>query len=205
MGKNLQYNAPDKKRLKLLGKLAHGEVLDVGCHDVQNPFLNNVIGFDLKTPVIVQPNYKKFVEGDCQEIASFFQPATFDTIIAGELIEHLENPSSFLRGCLSILKNSGKLLITTPNPYHWSTVVGNLLFITFGITYDHINLIPFRAMVALLSHTGWKISAIKNASRGMRVWHSTRKYFIPCPKALAWQHLYICEKKQPNQSIQRTQ
>ncbi|MEW5817907.1 MAG: hypothetical protein AB1798_21245, partial [Spirochaetota bacterium] len=71
----------------------------------------------------------------------------------------------------------------------------NLLFITSGITFDHINLIPFRAMVALLSHTGWKIVSIENASGGMRLWPSTRKYFIPCPKGLAWQHLYICEKK----------
>jgi len=185
---------PDRKRLKLIAKIASGEVLDVGCHDVQNPYLNGVVGFDLKKPATLQSNYKQFVKGDCQEIASFFSPASFDTIIAGELIEHLENPSSFLRGCHRILKNSGKLLITTPNPYHWTTVIGNLLFISSDITHDHINLIPFRAMCALLSYTGWRICEIKNASGGMRIWHTTRKYFIPCPKAFAWQHLYVCSK-----------
>ncbi|MGE4421839.1 MAG: class I SAM-dependent methyltransferase [Pseudodesulfovibrio sp.] len=191
----MSIDLPDKKRLKLLAGLAEGETVDVGSHDVQNPYLSDVIGFDLKNPKSIPQNYRHFVEGDCQIINSFFEPSSFDTIIAGELIEHLENPASFLRGCLSILKDSGKLLITTPNPYHWSTVVGNLFFISSGITYDHINLIPFRAMVALMDHTGWKITAIKNASGGMRAWHSTRKYFIPCPKALAWQHLYVCQKK----------
>jgi len=171
-----------------LAKFAKNEVLDVGCHDIQNPFLNDVTGFDLVKPEVIQSNYKQFIEGDCLEVASFFEPETFDVIITGELIEHIENPSKFLRGCLSILKDTGKLLITTPNPYHWSTVVGNLLFMKPGITYDHINLIPFRAMVALLSNTVWRIAEIKNASGGMRLWSSQRKYFIPCPKALAWQH-----------------
>jgi hypothetical protein len=49
-------------------------------------------------------------------------------------------------------------------------------------------------MVALLEHTGWKVVRIRNASRGMRLWHTTRTYFVPCPKAIAWQHLYVCKK-----------
>ncbi len=102
---------PDQKRLKLLAKLASGEILDVGCHDVQNPYLNGVVGFDIEKPLSVKPNYKQFIEGDCQEIDKFFVPLSFDSIIAGELIEHLENPSNFLRGCHSILKSSGKLFL----------------------------------------------------------------------------------------------
>jgi len=191
----MQDGLPDKRRLKLLGRLAYGDVLDVGCHDVQNPFLEDVVGFDLRTPSKLQSNYKRFVQGNCHAIDQFFPPESFDTIIAGELIEHLENPSSFLRGCRQVCKDRGQLLITTPNPYHWTTVIGNLLFVRSGIAYQHINLIPFRAMVALLGHTGWQAVAVKNASGRMRLCHTTRKYFIACPKAIAWQHLYICRKK----------
>ena len=185
---------PDKRRLQLLGKLASGEVLDVGCHDVQNPYLASAIGFDLKKPQVLPAHYQGFVEGDCQLIDSFFPPKTFDTIIAGEVIEHLENPSSFLRGCHAILKDTGRLLITTPNPYHWTTVIGNMLFMTSGIPYEHINLIPFRVMVALMTNTGWRIAEVRKASAGLRLWTSTRRFFVPCPKAMAWQHLYICQK-----------
>lgn len=39
----------------------------------------------------------------------------FDTIIAGEIIEHLENPSYFLRFCFNHLKKGGRLILTTPN------------------------------------------------------------------------------------------
>jgi cyclopropane fatty-acyl-phospholipid synthase-like methyltransferase len=39
----------------------------------------------------------------------------FDTIIAGEIIEHLESPIGFIRYCKSLLKKSGRLILTTPN------------------------------------------------------------------------------------------
>ena len=39
----------------------------------------------------------------------------FDTIIAGEIIEHLESPIRFVRYCKSLLNKGGRLIITTPN------------------------------------------------------------------------------------------
>ena len=42
----------------------------------------------------------------------------FDTIIAGEIIEHLDNPGAFLRNMAKHLKPEGTLVITTPNPFY---------------------------------------------------------------------------------------
>jgi len=39
----------------------------------------------------------------------------FNTVIAGETIEHLESPIKFIRYCKSLLKKKGRLIITTPN------------------------------------------------------------------------------------------
>lgn len=39
----------------------------------------------------------------------------FDGIVATELMEHLENPRGFLRQCHRLLKDSGWLVLTTPN------------------------------------------------------------------------------------------
>lgn len=191
---------PDECRLKLLGQLARGAVLDVGCQRVQNPFLAEAVGFDIVKPTVIQPNYRQFVQGDCQELQRHFDAQSFDTIIAGELIEHLENPAAFLRGCHHALKDDGQLLVTTPNPYHWSTVVGNVLFLRRGIAWEHINLFPYRTMIALLRHTGWEVLKVENASRGMRLWHTTRSRFVPCPKAIAWQLLYLCAKRRSTSS-----
>ena len=39
----------------------------------------------------------------------------FDTIIAGEIIEHVESPIRFIRYCKGLLKNNGRIILTTPN------------------------------------------------------------------------------------------
>ncbi|PIN77778.1 hypothetical protein COV15_01340 [Candidatus Woesearchaeota archaeon CG10_big_fil_rev_8_21_14_0_10_34_12] len=36
-------------------------------------------------------------------------------IIAGEVLEHVENPSNLLRFCVNHLKKGGRLVLTTPN------------------------------------------------------------------------------------------
>ena len=43
---------------------------------------------------------------------------TFDTIFAGELIEHLSNPGAFLAGCAQRLKPGGVLVLSTPQPFN---------------------------------------------------------------------------------------
>lgn len=42
----------------------------------------------------------------------------FDTIIAGEIIEHLVNPGQFLCNLRKHLAPNGTLVITTPNPFY---------------------------------------------------------------------------------------
>ena len=44
-----------------------------------------------------------------------FQTKAFDSVLAGELIEHLSEPALFMREARRVLKKGGLLLITTPN------------------------------------------------------------------------------------------
>ena len=45
-----------------------------------------------------------------------FEATRFDALVAIEGIEHLENPSLFLRECARVLKPGGLMFLTTPNP-----------------------------------------------------------------------------------------
>lgn len=46
----------------------------------------------------------------------------FDTIVAGELIEHLDSPGTFLRNIRRHLQPDGHLVLSTPNPFSSGTL-----------------------------------------------------------------------------------
>ena len=93
-----------------------GRILDVGCeagelHKIIKS--DNFYGLDLKPK-----KYKeKTVKADAEKMP--FSNDCFDTIIAGELIEHLPNPQNFLKESERTLKKNGIIIITTPNKKSW--------------------------------------------------------------------------------------
>jgi len=73
----------------------------------------------------IEPNFERgIIKGDAE---TFKTGIKFDIIIAGELIEHLNNPGLFLECCQHNLKKEGLLILSTPNPYSASNLF-NYLF-----------------------------------------------------------------------------
>ncbi len=54
----------------------------------------------------------------CDNVETMSLGTKFDVIIAGEIIEHLENPGLFLRNMLPHIEPGGILAISTPNPFY---------------------------------------------------------------------------------------
>jgi SAM-dependent methyltransferase len=54
----------------------------------------------------------------CENAETMDLGEVFDTIIAGEIIEHLDNPGHFLRNMKKHLTPQGTLAISTPNPFY---------------------------------------------------------------------------------------
>src|SRR3954452_19980146 len=73
-----------------------------------------IVGLDLEAAGVEQLRRAGFeaVQGDAQDLPYH---AEFDTIVAGELIEHLSNPGMFLASCARALKPGGRLVLSTPN------------------------------------------------------------------------------------------
>lgn len=64
---------------------------------------------------------------------------TFDVIIAGEVLEHLDAPGRFMANCASMLRPTGRLVITVPNPWHLNVILKNLRqSTTFVDSADHV-------------------------------------------------------------------
>ncbi len=61
--------------------------------------------------------------------------ATFDVVVAPEVIEHLENPRFMLREIFRILRPGGTAIVTTPNNESWRSLIALLVrghFTEFG-------------------------------------------------------------------------
>jgi 2-polyprenyl-3-methyl-5-hydroxy-6-metoxy-1,4-benzoquinol methylase len=176
-------------RLKKLARLAQGkkEVLDLGCAAAPNPFLTNgrVVGMDLNRGKVSE-NYHDFIQGDVMKLPEPFAPNSFDAVIAGELIEHLERPVDFLRACHRSLKNKGLIVLSTPNP---NSPMERLLTIPLSQKYyytpNHICLYPQRWLMRMLHIAGF--SEIKLYSGGIPL--IILDYLLPFPRP--WAHYTI--------------
>ena len=89
----------------------------------------NAVGLDISVSAVAKAadSYGDFYEaGDLFDIAKS-RAGKYDCVIMTELIEHVEDPVSFIKASLSLLNEGGKLIVTTPNKsnspkdYEWGS------------------------------------------------------------------------------------
>jgi 2-polyprenyl-3-methyl-5-hydroxy-6-metoxy-1,4-benzoquinol methylase len=140
-------------RLKYVSNLCEEKrVLDIGCYDETaidskketNYWLHGliskkakmVIGIDSSDLIrneIKTGNNSKIIKLDLNDIDSdFVKKYPIDIIVAGELIEHIENVQTFIKN-LAHLYPSCKLILTTPN----STSLTNTLLALINRESNH--------------------------------------------------------------------
>lgn len=102
-------------------------VLDVGCagqdpspdwiHGKLRDREGELVGIDIdpeRIAALRRHGVNDIQLGDAQ---TFSLPQRFDTIVAGEVIEHLENPGLFLARAKEHLAENGRIILTTPYPF----------------------------------------------------------------------------------------
>jgi len=106
------------KRVEIISQFIEGnKILDLGSagfdsnlhEDLLKETGKKIIGVDIvknKQVQVVTDLNKRFP----------FKTNSIDTIIASEVIEHLECPFNLLRESYRILKKGGRLILSTPNP-----------------------------------------------------------------------------------------
>ena len=184
------------KKLKIQKDFCiEGNVLDIGFAQSPNQFLKDVTGLDILLPAEIPENYKKVIKCDLNKEKIPFLDEEFANVIAGDVIEHLENPSSFLREVNRILKKDGRLILSTPQANDWWTTLHNWFFrsmINDPDSGEHLQNWTFLDMIRLLKKSGFKVEKIEG-------------YYMHFPKinfkirvknfpALSWQVFYIATK-----------
>lgn len=91
----------------------------------------------------------------------------FDSVLAIEIIEHLENPYKLVRDCHNLLNDNGMLIISTPNITNYKSRLSFLLFGRFNsffpsdrVTSGHINPVPIWELNDILEHNGFEVETV---------------------------------------------
>ena len=139
---------------RLLDLVEGPRVLDVGCtghvvklgepqwvHGRLRDRFEDVTGIDISEENLAAMRSAGFDQLEAADAETFDLGSTFDTIVAGELIEHLSNPGRFLERARAHLGPEGRLVLSTPYP--------------FSIAYSLYALLKYPSTCENREHTMW--------------------------------------------------
>jgi SAM-dependent methyltransferase len=191
-------SAPPENRLAYIVEQCRDRaVLDVGCaghggdmerggwlHARIQDVAAECLGIDVnKESVKRAREYGFYVQ--CFDILSGSNTAKmvlgqgrFDVMVAGEVIEHLRDPLRLLEVASTVLKDTGKVIITTPNPYAPHRVfAGRTRYVWENA--DHLFYIFPSGMVEMAERTGFQLvewCTVGWDDRWSQLWHSIRHW-----------------------------
>jgi len=125
------------QRVDLIMEMCAGKkVLHLGCANypyTQNSIDNEMLlhydleksagelyGFDFDQPgldILAANGTGNLYRADLEKLDEVAMSETFDVIVAGEMIEHLNNPGLFLTGIQRFMNSETRLVLTTINAY----------------------------------------------------------------------------------------
>ena len=151
---DLRKGKTNLERISYLKHLALGKkVLDVGCvqNDAscrKNPLwlhrhlaqvAAEIMGIDIleEDLAILRKEGFRVCHHDLTQKP---YPDTFEVIIAGEILEHIDNPGAFFANCHRSLLPGGVVIVTTPFPWFLGTSLRNSLSgLPLGGSLEHVS------------------------------------------------------------------
>lgn len=121
-----------------------------------------VVGVDASSEVpqeglVTGPN-SRIIRGDITRLGELLPSLQYDpeVVVAGELIEHLENPLDFLRGLARVESLRGKrLLLSTPNASALHNVLVGMLS-RESTHHDHLCILSYKTLCTLCHRAGFR-------------------------------------------------
>jgi 2-polyprenyl-3-methyl-5-hydroxy-6-metoxy-1,4-benzoquinol methylase len=152
-------------------------VLDIGC--ATGALLAELrdqgwktCGVEISTPQVEYARRKRGLDIRKLPLEEIHFPAgEFDLILASHLIEHLNDPASFVKEAFHILAPAGRFIVTTPNidglqarllKGRWRSAI-----------FDHLYLFSIKTLSGLLVKTGFRIEKIVT-------WGGLAAGLVPC-------------------------
>ena len=142
------------------------EAIDAGIllHNDLAQVAAELYGFDFDQQgidVLAAGGIGNLYRADLEKLDEVDLDRTFDVIIAGEMIEHLNNPGLFLKGIKRFMNSRTQLVITTINAY------SGMRFLVYGLRgkggesepvhSDHVAYYSYSTLKLLLERHGFRV------------------------------------------------
>ena len=189
----VKINRPyERTRLQKIARIARsGSVLDVGYAQLPNPYFADVetVGLDLVRPA--EPSgYAEEIQGSALDLPKALGERRVDWIVAGEFIEPARNPYDCLDSLQSFLAEDGHIVLSTPNPVAWPTLIFEWLGSErYFYTEQHLYYFAPRWVRRMLDVSGFEVTD----TRAVGLW--APGIVLPCPIFLSYQVIYVAKRK----------
>jgi SAM-dependent methyltransferase len=156
--------------MKLLALLDRPQrVLDVGC---STGYLAErlqqrgatVVGLDMdeRAAELARRFCAEVYVGDIETMKLPFEPASFDAIVCGDLVEHLRDPQATVARLRPLLRPGGRLVLSTPNIANWairlSLLFGRFRYTEWGILDEtHTHFFTRKTLRECLEGAGYRV------------------------------------------------
>jgi SAM-dependent methyltransferase len=161
-------------RTDLLARIAPDakSILEFGCGEaplgaaLKQRQKCRVVGIEIdpRAAAVAKKRIDDVYCGDAREIVALIREK-FDWIIGGDIVEHIDEPWSFLSDLRKVAAPGGRLLLSIPNIAH-AAVVSDLIrgrfdYVYMGLTcVGHLRFFTKRTIEEMLSIAGWTVVEI---------------------------------------------
>lgn len=104
------------ERIRLIREFISGKTLDIGSKLGFVTKGNDVVAFDIVKDFLRYNVHNDKVLGDANNLP--FIDKVFTTVVASEILEHLESPEKAVKEIMRVLKNNGRAIDSVPDRYN---------------------------------------------------------------------------------------
>jgi 2-polyprenyl-3-methyl-5-hydroxy-6-metoxy-1,4-benzoquinol methylase len=178
----------------LAERVRGARVLDLGCvqHDISAVYSDtwlhqhlvqaarSVVGVDLLADHVSAMRARGYVAVTA-DVCHLDLGERFDVVVAGELIEHLDDPGSMLTRARAHLEPGGRLLVTTPNVYFAYHVL-EAWFCEPSRRWnpEHVAWYEPFTLTNLLERHGFRVRTVTYLTRSRKLRGVLRRLRVPC-------------------------